>query len=107
MGKGKGKKMAIVQEEFTRFYGPDGQPRVWLYVVYDNRNSSQESRWRVQSMRGINQDPVNSYYIYVEDPATGQQYRQTLGPSSDTIWPVPAQYQNDSPWSYNWGGGPA
>lgn len=106
--------MAIVTERFLAL-GPNSE--VKLFMTYDNRNTTNDSRWRIQSISLQNDSLDRSGCGYVEDPANvGVRYPDadpnTAGwqpvfvpPGQTQSWDVPAQFQNDSPYNYNWGGG--
>ena len=85
-----------------------------IHQVVDDRNQpARPDRWRTVAIRTINNSPVQSYFAYVQDPATGAYFpaADPNNPSPDDIcpplttreWTVPAQFQGSSPDEYNWG----
>lgn len=104
--------MAIIVEQFAAF----GGDICFVYIIYDDRNTTNTTRWRVQAIRVTNNHPDTAFYAYVEDPATGLRFPDNdpnlegwqpvpvaAGTSQD--FTVPAQFQNASPYDYSWGAG--
>lgn len=104
--------MAIITEAFNRI-GANNE--VVMYMIYDDKNTTNTTRWRIQQIRVVNGSATTSYACYVEDPANpGVRYPDAdpnaegwqpvwVPPGQTMTWDVPVQFQNNSPYEYNWG----
>lgn len=92
--------MAIVEHQFMDFFS--GQVR--MYRTYDNKNTTNLTRWRTQSMRCVNGSDKR-VYVYCEEPSTGDRFRVELDPRTSFDLSVPIKYQAYAPDDLSWGAG--
>lgn len=94
--------MAVITEQFATFENG----AVVMYMIYDNRNTTDDTRWRLQQIQAQNGGTIR-YEVWVEDPATGVRFpaaglESVVDVGTTRTWDVPAQYRNASPYEYNW-----
>lgn len=92
--------MAIVEQQIMDFFS--GQVRV--FRTLDNKNTTNATRWRTQTMRCIN-GSTRRVYVYCEEPSTGDRFRVELDPGTSFDLSVPTKYQAYAPDDLSWGCG--
>lgn len=93
--------VAIQQEAV---FGPNqiGSGSLTFYAVYDDRNSTDPTRWRTKQIHVSNTTDY-AFECFVQDPVTLEMFSAFSQPHADQSWDVPVQYQNRSPEEFSWG----